>query len=97
MEEVEIFIKTLVRTKLIHSVDDEVLVECMEELLDLGFSRKNEARWLKTMAEALVRLGCISEARGALQGALLRDPHVPNVAQLRRRLDKGKWYDTVEK
>jgi tetratricopeptide (TPR) repeat protein len=86
MEEVDTFIKTLVRTKLVHTVDDELLVECMEELIDLGYSRKDEARWLRTMAEAFVRLGLLSEARGALQGALERDPELPNVVQLKRRL-----------
>jgi len=86
MEEVDIFLKNLVRNKLIHAVDDELLVECMEELLDLGYSRKDEARWLRTMAEALVRLGLLQEARGALQGALQRDPQLPQVVQLKRRL-----------
>lgn len=86
MEEVDTFIKTLVRTKLINAVDDELLVECMEELLDLGYSRKDEARWLRTMAEALLRLGLLAEARGALQGALDRDPQLPHVVQLKRRL-----------
>lgn len=89
MEEVDTFIKTLARTKLMNSVDDEVLVECMEELLELGYPRKDEARWLRTMAEALVRLGHISDARLALQSALQRDPALPNVVQLRRRLGIG--------
>lgn len=90
MEEVDSLLKTLVRTRIIHIADDELLVECMEELLNLGYSRKDEARWLRTMAEALLRLGYISEARGALQGALQRDPGLPHVVQLRRRLGIGR-------
>ncbi|AEJ19949.1 J domain-containing protein [Gracilinema caldarium] len=86
MDEVDIFLKNLVRTKLNHAVDDELLVECMEELIDLGYSRKDEARWLRIMAEALVRLDLLAEARTALQGALERDPELPNVVLLKRRL-----------
>jgi curved DNA-binding protein CbpA len=51
MEDVEIFLKELVRLKLRHSVDGETYAECLEILLELGFSRKDEERWLRFLAK----------------------------------------------
>lgn len=86
MPEVDALVKEMARAKLPASLDDETLVECLEELIDLGYSRKEEARWLRTIAEALERLGDRSEAESALRSALKRDPSLPHTVQLRRKL-----------
>lgn len=86
MGEIHRLLKELVRLKLPRVVDDETLVECLEELLDLGYSRKEEGRWLKTMAEALSRMGDRLGSEAALREALRRDPSLPKVAQMRRKL-----------
>ncbi|MFQ3547834.1 MAG: DnaJ domain-containing protein [Termitinemataceae bacterium] len=86
MEEVDSFLKALVRLRLPQSVDDETLVECLEELINIGYSRYDEARWLRSMGEALLRLGYTAEARDALAAALQRDPKLPHVFQLKRKL-----------
>lgn len=86
MPEVDGLLKEIVRSRLARAIPDEALVECLEELLDLGYARKDEARWLKTMAEALERSGDVRGAAEALKAALKKDPALNGVVQLRRRL-----------
>jgi hypothetical protein len=87
MEEIETALKELVRLKLRASVDAVTYVECIELLLDLGFSPKDEARWMRSMAETLVRMGDLGTARGIFREALKRDPALANTVQLRRKLN----------
>ena len=86
MEEVENFLKELTRLHLRQSVSPETYIECMEALLDLGFSSRDEARWMRSIAETLFRLGEKDNAAKALREALKRDPGLPNTIQLRRKL-----------
>ncbi len=87
MPEVDALIKELARAKLPRAVDDETLVECLEELIGQGYPRKEEARWLRTIAEALSRMGDRRGAEAALRSALQRDSSLPHAVQLRRRLN----------
>ncbi len=57
MAEVETFLKGLVRLRLRHVVDDETYIECLEEMLTLGFSSKDKARWVRSIAETLYKMG----------------------------------------
>jgi len=50
MAEVETFLKELVRLRLRSAVDVETYVECLEALLDLGFSPRDKERWLRSIA-----------------------------------------------
>jgi len=56
MEDVEIFLKELVRLRLRHTVEEETYAECLEVLLDIGFSRKDEERWMRFLARHRRRL-----------------------------------------
>ena len=49
MEDVEIFLKELVRLRLPKALDEETYLECLEAMLDLGFSRQDQARWLRSI------------------------------------------------
>jgi len=49
MQDVETFLKELVRLRLRKTVDDETYLECMEVLLDLGFSSRDQARWIRSI------------------------------------------------
>ncbi|MDR2481012.1 MAG: J domain-containing protein [Spirochaetaceae bacterium] len=60
--DVEILLKDIVRLKLHRAVSDETWISCMQIMLKLGFSPKEEARWLKSIAETLYKLG---DRRGA--------------------------------
>ena len=51
MEEVEKFLRELVRLRLRSAVDDETYVECIEALMGLGFSPKDEARWVRSLGK----------------------------------------------
>ena len=56
-EEIEKFVRELVRLRLRPQVDDETWVECMETLLTLGFPVRDERFWMKSLSQALVALG----------------------------------------
>ena len=86
MEEVETFFKELVRLHLRQAVDTETYAECLESLIGLGFSSKDEARWLRSLAEILVRMGETTEAQHIFKEALKLDPGLPNVIQLKKKL-----------
>ena len=86
MEEVENFLKELARLRLRQTVDAATYVECMEALLGLGFSSSYEARVLRSMAEVLVKLGDMDNAKRVFREALKRHPALPNTVQLRRKL-----------
>lgn len=86
MEEVETFLKELVRLRLRQAVDAETYVECLNTLLGLGFSSRDEARWMRSLAEALMRLGEFGDAARIFGEALKRDPKLPNTVLLRRKL-----------
>ncbi|MDR3171265.1 MAG: J domain-containing protein [Treponema sp.] len=87
MSELEGFLKELVRLKLKPSVNGETYIACMEMLLNLGFSPKEEARWLRSQAETLAMLGDIPAAQGVFREALKRDPRLPSATRLRRKLN----------
>jgi len=86
MEEVETFLKELVRLHLRQAVDPETYVECLETLLDLGFSPRYEGRILRSIAETLIDLGEMDNAAKVFREALKKYPALPNTIQLRRKL-----------
>ena len=49
MQDVETFLKELVRLRLRKTVDDETYLDCMEALLDLGFTPRDHARWIRSI------------------------------------------------
>jgi hypothetical protein len=85
-EEIETFLKEQVRLRLRSQVDDETWIECMEILLGLGFPPRDEARWMRSMAEALLGLGDHTAARAVIAEALRKDPALPYTKRLRREL-----------
>ena len=87
MEEVETFLKELVRLHLRSSVDTETYVDCLQALLGLGFTSRDEARWMRSQAEALIHLGETNHAARIFREALKRDPGLPNVIKLRKKLN----------
>jgi curved DNA-binding protein CbpA len=56
-EDIEIFLKELVRLKLRPVVDDDTYVECLETMLGLDFPTRDEARWLRSIAKTQTRMG----------------------------------------
>ncbi|MDR2741271.1 MAG: J domain-containing protein [Treponema sp.] len=85
--ELENSLKELVRLKLKSVVDSETYLECLEILLELGFPPKDEARWMRSMAETLMRLDRRNGAEAVFREALKRDPALTNVVQLKRKLN----------
>ena len=85
-EEVEIFLKELVRLRLRPTVDELTYLECLEALLGLGFSSRYEASVLRSIAETLLLLGERDSAAKVLREALKMYPALPNTVQLKRKL-----------
>jgi curved DNA-binding protein CbpA len=54
--EIEKFIKNIVRHKLQHQVDKETWIDCMEIMIGLGFSARDEKRYMRAMADTLEKL-----------------------------------------
>jgi curved DNA-binding protein CbpA len=88
-EEIEKTLKELVRLHLKPAVNSETFVECMEILLELDFPPRDRARWMRSMSEALIRLGEVKDAEAVFREALRQDPALPNVTGLRRKLNVG--------
>jgi curved DNA-binding protein CbpA len=87
MEEVEGFLKELVRLKLKKAVDSAAYAEALRSLLELGFPRSDEVRWMRSLSEALLRIGEKEAACEVLKEALKYDPLLPNTVLLRRALN----------
>ncbi|MDR1106835.1 MAG: J domain-containing protein [Treponema sp.] len=89
-EDVEARLKDLVRFRLRPLLDDAVWVDCLASLLDLGFSRRDEARWMRSMAEALFRMGDSGAAEGVIREALRRDPALQRIRRPGKKLRAEK-------
>jgi tetratricopeptide (TPR) repeat protein len=87
MDDIEMFLKELVRLRLRASVGDELWMDCLETLLELGFPPRDEARWMRSMAEILLRQGDEAAAGSLIREALRRDPGLPNAGRLRQKLN----------
>jgi curved DNA-binding protein CbpA len=85
-EEVEKFLKELARLELKPALDDETYLKCLEALVSLGFPPRYEAGVLRSAAETLFRLGDLDSAGKALREALKRNPGLPNVERLKKKL-----------
>jgi curved DNA-binding protein CbpA len=54
--EIENYLKSIVRSRLKSQVDDETWIDCMEELVNLNLSAKDEVRFRRSIADTLERL-----------------------------------------
>jgi curved DNA-binding protein CbpA len=86
MEEVEAFLHRVVRLRLRSSVAPETYIDCLDAMMDLNFSPRDEARWLRSIAETLIVLGELGGAAEACQEALKRGSSLPSTKQLRKKL-----------
>jgi tetratricopeptide (TPR) repeat protein len=86
MDDIETFLRELVRLRLKSQVDEETWLECLETLLSLEFPSRDQARWMRSMAETLLAMGEARQAEAVIREALRRDPALPHAARLRRKL-----------
>jgi len=83
--DVELLLKELVRLKLRRAVDDKLWIECMSSLVDLGFPPREEARYLKSMADTLYKTGDKAAAFQTYQKAHEKDKtiKIPRIREMR--------------
>jgi curved DNA-binding protein CbpA len=55
-QEIEIYLKSLVRHRLRNQVDDETWLNCLEDLVNLGLSAQDEMRFKRFMTDTLEKL-----------------------------------------
>lgn len=71
--EVMALARNLLKTKLAGNIHDELALDAWEDALDLGFTNKDNAFFLKLMSEAYNRIGDSHTAALCLQKALMLD------------------------
>ncbi|MDR0300780.1 MAG: J domain-containing protein [Treponema sp.] len=54
--EIEKFIKMIVRQKLRAQVNEETWIDCMETMINLGFSANDKKRYIRSMADTLEKM-----------------------------------------
>jgi len=74
--DVEQLLKELVRVRLREAVDDELWIECLSAMLNLGFSSREEAGYLKSIADTLDKAGDKAGARAAYLKAREKDKKI---------------------
>lgn len=57
--EIENYLKTLVKFRLRAQVDEETWIGCMETMISLGFSSKDEKRYKKSIADTLEKIRAV--------------------------------------
>jgi curved DNA-binding protein CbpA len=54
--EIESYIKNLVKSRLKPQVDEETWIDCMQTMIGLGFSARDESRYKKSMSDTLEKM-----------------------------------------
>jgi hypothetical protein len=54
--EIESYLKNMVKLRLKHQVDEETWIDCLETMIGLGFSERDEKRFKRSMADTLEKL-----------------------------------------
>jgi len=54
--EIESYLKTIVKHRLKPQVDEETWIDCMETMIGLGFSARDESRFKRSISDTLVKL-----------------------------------------
>lgn len=55
-QEIEIYIKNLLRLKLKQQTDAQTWIECMEIMIGLDFPEKDKLRWMRSMTDTLKKM-----------------------------------------
>jgi hypothetical protein len=55
-EDIEIYLKTLVRQRLKSQVDEETWIDCLEIMIRLGFPPRDELRFRRSMSDTLEKM-----------------------------------------
>ncbi len=92
--ELELLLQAIVRTRLVGFTSDELVIDCLEEMLELPFPPKERARYWHMMGDAYERIGDSFAANTSWAQALACDPRI-RLAQEKKRRAQGAVYDTA--
>ena len=85
--EVIILVRDIIRNKLVGSVSDELVLDCLKIALELHFGKKDDSFILKLMAACYCRIGDLYTARICLAEAIKLDPNITGIRELKKRLE----------
>ena len=83
--EVMALARNLLTRKIPGNIHDELALDALEDALDLGFTKKDNAFFLKLMSEAYDRIGDSHTAAMCLQKALMLDSSISVSGKLKRK------------
>ena len=83
--EVMALARNLLTRKIPGNIHDELALDALEDALDLGFTKKDNAFFLKLMSEAYDRIGDSHTAAMCLQKAILLDSSINVSEKLKRK------------
>lgn len=82
--EVLILARKLIREKLIHTLADDLILDCCEAALDFGLSTIDNAEILKKMAEIYYRMGDFMNGDKHAAASIRMNPHVRGITKLQK-------------
>lgn len=88
--EVLILAKKLMREKIMHSLQEDIILDCCESALHFGLAKTDQAEILKRMAEIYYRIGDTAQAAECINEAVLLNPRLRGVAALRKQYNRGR-------
>lgn len=82
--EVLILARKLIREKLVHTLADDLILDCCEAALDFGLSTSDNAEILKKMAEIYYRMGDFMSGDEHVAASRRMNPRVRGIAKLQK-------------
>ena len=89
--EVEALLKEIVRERLLGRVDDELALDCLEDMVALPLPRKERARYWRSIGDALDRIGDADGAKQSWAEAISLDPSIKLAREKMRRVIGESW------
>jgi len=82
--EVLILARKLIREKIIHTLEDDIVLDCCEAALDFGLNKTDKAEILKKMAEIYYRIGDFSTGDGCAEASVRMNPRIRGITKLKK-------------
>ena len=89
--EVLLLARKLIREKIIHTLSDDLVLDCCESALDFGLSKADQAEILKKMAEIYYRIGDFATADGCAEASQRLNPRIRGISKLKKNYQEQLW------
>lgn len=89
--EVLLLARKLIREKIVHTLSDDLVLDCCESALDFGLSKADQAEILKKMAEIYYRIGDFATADGCAEASQRLNPRIRGISKLKKNYQEQLW------